>query len=36
MKKALIIDRDGTILHEPEDEQVDSIEKFSFLPGVIT
>jgi len=36
MKKALFIDRDGTILHEPEDEQVDSIEKFSFLPGVIT
>jgi imidazoleglycerol-phosphate dehydratase / histidinol-phosphatase len=36
MKKVLFIDRDGTILIEPEDEQVDSFEKFSFLPGVIT
>jgi imidazoleglycerol-phosphate dehydratase/histidinol-phosphatase len=36
MKKVLFIDRDGTILTEPEDEQVDSIEKFSFIPGAIT
>ncbi|MCJ7447636.1 MAG: bifunctional histidinol-phosphatase/imidazoleglycerol-phosphate dehydratase HisB [Bacteroidales bacterium] len=36
MKKALFIDRDGTILTEPEDEQVDSIEKFRFNPGAIT
>ena len=35
MKKALFIDRDGTILLEPEDEQVDSFEKFHFVPGVI-
>ena len=36
MKKVLFIYRDGTILTEPEDEQVDSLEKFSFVPGVIT
>jgi imidazoleglycerol-phosphate dehydratase/histidinol-phosphatase len=36
MKKVLFIDRDGTILCEPADEQVDSIEEFQFLPGVIT
>ncbi|MBR1678175.1 MAG: bifunctional histidinol-phosphatase/imidazoleglycerol-phosphate dehydratase HisB [Bacteroidales bacterium] len=33
--KALFIDRDGTILREPEDEQVDSLAKFHFVPGVI-
>jgi len=36
MKKVLFIDRDGTIIREPEDEQVDSFEKFAFLPGVIS
>mgnify|MGYP003312252045 CR=1 FL=1 len=36
MKKALFIDRDGTIIREPEDEQVDSLEKLSFVPGAIS
>ena len=34
-KQALFIDRDGTILMEPEDEQIDSFEKFQFVQGVI-
>lgn len=36
MKKVLFIDRDGTIIQEPEDEQVDSFEKLEFLPGAIS
>lgn len=36
MKKVLFIDRDGTIISEPADEQVDSFEKMTFLPGAIT
>lgn len=36
MQKVLFIDRDGTILCEPEDEQIDSFEKFKFLPGAIS
>ncbi len=36
MKKVLFIDRDGTIIAEPRDEQIDSYEKLSFLPGAIS
>lgn len=37
MKRVLFIDRDGVVLQEPPtDFQVDSIEKTTFLPGVIT
>jgi imidazoleglycerol-phosphate dehydratase/histidinol-phosphatase len=36
MKKLLIIDRDGTIIKEPEDEQIDSFEKLEFYPKAIS
>ena len=35
MKKVLFVDRDGTILREPADEQIDSFEKMEFVPHVI-
>ncbi len=36
MKKVLFIDRDGTIIIEPDNEQIDSLEKLEFYPKVIS
>jgi len=36
MKTILFIDRDGTIIEEPEDEQIDSFDKLKFVPGAIS
>lgn len=36
MKKVLFIDRDGTLIIEPPGEQIDSLEKLEYYPGVFT
>ena len=35
MKKVLFIDRDGTMIREPADEQIDSFEKLEFYPKAL-
>ena len=35
MKKVLFIDRDGTLILEPEDEQIDSFQKLKFYPRAL-
>jgi imidazoleglycerol-phosphate dehydratase/histidinol-phosphatase len=34
-RKVLFIDRDGTLINEPEDQQIDSLQKLRLLPGVM-
>ena len=35
LKRVLFIDRDGTLVQEPADEQVDSFAKLKFYPGAL-
>ena len=35
MKRVLFIDRDGTLILEPEDQQIDSFAKLKFYPGAL-
>lgn len=35
IKRLLFIDRDGTLITEPEDEQIDSFAKLKFYPGAL-
>ncbi|WP_345952535.1 bifunctional histidinol-phosphatase/imidazoleglycerol-phosphate dehydratase HisB [Mucilaginibacter sp. PAMB04168] len=36
LKKVLFIDRDGTMISECADEQIDSFDKLTFYPGALT
>jgi len=35
-RKLLFVDRDGTLIVEPPDQQIDSFEKLAFVDGVVT
>ncbi|MDP3976020.1 MAG: histidinol-phosphatase [bacterium] len=35
MKRVLFLDRDGCLIVEPSDEQVDSLDKLDLMPGVL-
>ncbi len=35
LKRVLFIDRDGTLILEPDDEQIDSFAKLKFYPGAL-
>ncbi len=35
MQKVLFIDRDGTLVREPQDEQIDSFDKLEFYPKAL-
>lgn len=35
LTKILFVDRDGTLIKEPVDEQIDSFEKLEFYPGAV-
>jgi len=34
-RRILFVDRDGTLIREPQDQQVDRLEKVSLMPGVV-
>ncbi len=36
MRPILFIDRDGTLIRDPNDYQIDSFDKLNFMPGVFT
>ncbi len=36
MNKVIFVDRDGTLLKEPADEQIDALDKVEFVPGAIS